>query len=85
MSPSLGPCWSSGNHSLRLFQKTVEGFDSKINGRALLTGQMGMHKYRAFPTWLQLLRGTTCSLEDKVLPRLLSSRVKRVLIISDAL
>ena len=26
------PCWSSGNHSPRLFQKTIEGFDCKING-----------------------------------------------------
>ena len=29
------PCWSSGNHSRRLFQKTtIERFDCKINGQA---------------------------------------------------
>ena len=33
--PSLSPCLSSGNHSRRLFQKTIEGFDCKINGQAL--------------------------------------------------
>ena len=35
LSPSLSPCQSSGNHSWRLFQKTIEGFDCKINGQAL--------------------------------------------------
>ena len=35
LSPSLSPCWSSGNHSQRLFQKKINGFDYKINGRAL--------------------------------------------------
>ena len=29
------PCRSSGNHSQRLFQKTIQGFDFKINGQAL--------------------------------------------------
>ena len=35
LSPSLSPCWSSGNHFKRLFQKIINGFDYKINGRAL--------------------------------------------------
>ena len=35
LSPSLSPCLSSGNYSLRLFQETIKGFDCKINGRAL--------------------------------------------------
>ena len=28
-------CRSSGNHSRRLFEKTIEGFDCNINGQAL--------------------------------------------------
>ena len=35
LSPSSSPCWSSGNHSLRLFEKTIEGFCCKIHGRAV--------------------------------------------------
>ena len=35
LSPSLNPCLSSGNHSQRLFQKSIEGFECKINGQAL--------------------------------------------------
>ena len=41
LSPSLrlqapaNQCWSSGNHSWRLFEKTIEEFDCKINGQAL--------------------------------------------------
>ena len=35
LSPSLSPCLSSNNHSWRLFPKTIEGFDCKINGQAL--------------------------------------------------
>ena len=31
LSPCLSPCWSSGNHFWRLFQKTVNSFDCKIN------------------------------------------------------
>ena len=34
---SKGPYWSSGIHSQRLFQKAIEGFDCKINGRAFGT------------------------------------------------
>ena len=29
-------CLSSGNYSRRLFQKTIEGFECKVNGKALL-------------------------------------------------
>ena len=35
LSPSSSPCRSVGNHSQRLFQKTIECFDCKINGQAL--------------------------------------------------
>ena len=35
LSPSSSPCLSSGNYSWRLFQKTIKGFDSRINGWAL--------------------------------------------------
>ena len=35
LNPNLSPCQSSGNHSRPLFQKTIEDFDCKINGRAL--------------------------------------------------
>ena len=31
----LSPSYSFGNHSRRIFQKTIAGFDCKINGRAL--------------------------------------------------
>ena len=58
LSPSLTPCLSSGNHSQRLFQKTIERFDCKIKRRA----QMGKHKHRAFPTLLQSLRAATACL-----------------------
>ena len=34
-SSSSSPCLTSGNHSRRLFQRTIEGFDCKINGQAL--------------------------------------------------
>ena len=34
---SKGPYWSSAIHSQRLFQKGIEGFDCKINGRAFGT------------------------------------------------
>ena len=35
MSLSSSPCLSSGNPSWRIFQKTIEGFDCKVNGLAL--------------------------------------------------
>ena len=35
LSPSSSPCWSSGNHPQRLFEKTIESFDCKINCSAL--------------------------------------------------
>ena len=35
LSPSSSPCLLSCNHSQRLFQKTIESFDCKINGQAL--------------------------------------------------
>ena len=35
LNPSLSPCRSSGKHSWRLFQRTIKGFDCKINSRAL--------------------------------------------------
>ena len=34
LSPSLSPCQSSGNCSLKLFQKKIKGFGCKINGQA---------------------------------------------------
>ena len=37
LSPSSSPCLSSGNHSRQLFQKTIEGFDCKINDPSLGT------------------------------------------------
>ena len=35
LSPTSSPCLSSGNHSRKLFQKTIEGFDCKINDPSL--------------------------------------------------
>ena len=35
LSPSSSRCRSSGKHSRRLFQKTIEGYCCKINGYAL--------------------------------------------------
>ena len=34
VTPTQSPCQSSGHHLWRLFQKTIRGFDCKINGRA---------------------------------------------------
>ena len=34
LSPSLSPCQSSGNCSLKLFQKKIKGFGCKIMGQA---------------------------------------------------
>ena len=79
LSPSLSPCWSSGNHSRRLFQKTIEGLEGKINGQALgaallhgcvcacPSGRTGKHKHRAFPSLWQSLRAATGSLEENML------------------
>ena len=36
--PSVSPYLSSGNHSQRLFQKTIEGFDCKILPVTTATG-----------------------------------------------
>ena len=78
-------CRSSGNHSRRLFQKTIEGFDCKINGQALgAAGRTGEHKHRALPSRRQSLRAATGSLEENALPLLrywLSSGVKKVLML----
>ena len=59
-SPSLSSCLSSGNHPLRLIQKTIEGFDCKVNGRArgaallrslgVSDGRAAEHRQRAFPS-----------------------------------
>ena len=38
LSSSSSPCLSSGNYSLRLFQKKIKGFDCKTNGRAPRAG-----------------------------------------------
>ena len=71
--------------SKRLFQKTIEGFDYKINGKALGTALhlfsrtvggttwacwMGEHKHSAFPSRRQSLRVAIGSLEGIVLPLL---------------
>ena len=47
LGPSLSPCWSSGNHSHRLSQKAIEGFDSKINGWAALRHSLGRLQLQA--------------------------------------
>ena len=79
LSPSSSPCRSSGNHSRRLFQKSIEGFDCKINAKLLgprsgtaWVGLTGEHKHRVFPSRLEsLLAAATGSLEENVLPLLL--------------
>ena len=78
MSPSSSPCRSSGNHSQRLFQKTIEGLEVKINGQAFeaalrhcLLRSDRQHKHRVIPSLWQLLLAATCSLEENVLPLLL--------------
>ena len=50
-SPSLSSCRSSGNHSQRLFEKRIKGFDTKINGAALrhsLGGSNGREQTQRF-------------------------------------
>ena len=76
-SPSSSPCLSYGNHFKfrRLFQKTIEGFDFKINGRALgrrsLAGLDGRAQtqgvWTVFPSLLQSLRAATGMLEENML------------------
>ena len=78
---------SSGKHSRRLFQKTIESFDCKINGQCSCTAwalRTGKIKHRAFPSWLQSLLAATGLLKGNMLPLLqywLSSRVKEVLML----
>ena len=61
LSPSsnLNPCLSSGNSSWRLFQKsqekTIEGFDCKINGRA--RGLVGLASKNTGHFWVS---GSRC-------------------------
>ena len=65
----------------RLFQKTIEGLEGKINGQALgaalrhgwrrSPGRTGEHKHRAFPSRQQSLRAATGLLEENMLPLLL--------------
>ena len=94
LSPSSSPCWSSGNHSRRLYQKTNEGFDWKINlemaellGALSCTawaGLTGEHKQRTLPSlWWSLLAATGL-LEGNTLQLLLywlSSGNKQVLML----
>ena len=81
MSPSSSACHSesSGNHSRRLFQKTIEVFDCRIDGQALGAGlrhslggldgrAVAEHELRAFPSRQQSLRAATDSLEERMLP-----------------
>ena len=60
----------------RLSQKTIVGFDCKINCQSLVAelrhglGRLGEHKHRTFQSRLQSLPATICLLEEKVLPLL---------------
>ena len=54
LSPNASPCRSSGNHSRRQLQKTIKGFDCKINGRAL--GSALRHGLGRFDRWAQTQR-----------------------------
>ena len=84
-------CLSSGNHSKRLFEKTIEEFNCKIKAKLLGQGSFtawagltGKHKHRAFPSRLQSLLAATCSLEENMLRLLrywLSLTVKKVLML----
>ena len=72
LSPSLSPCRPYGNHSAKLFQETIKGFDCKINGSAFgaaLLHSLGWltcgHKHRVFPRRQHLLLAPTGSLEKK--------------------
>ena len=81
LSPSLSPCRSSCNHSRRLFQKTIENFDCKINGQAIwavlwsLSGSDGQAQTQGVSESAESLRAparraATGSLEKNVLPLL---------------
>ena len=60
LSPSLRPSQSSGNHSRRLFQKTIEGLEGKINDRAL-----GATLWRKRPVFvLARLTSASCLLQS---------------------
>ena len=90
-------CLSSDNHSPRLFQKTIEGIDCKINGQAygaVLTAQACFGRVGQASTNTGRFQGgcnhcwqRASSLEEKVLQLLcwfailLSWRVKKVLMI----
>ena len=74
-NPSLSPFRSSGNNSLRLFQKRIESFDWTVKGWALGAAQTccsttwadgtGKHKHREFPRRSQSLQAATSSLWEK--------------------
>ena len=96
LSPSLSSCLLSGNHSWRLFQKTIEGFDCKINGQALwaalqhsLGGLDGRDQTQCVAKSSAVAAdcvAATGSLEENVLAVLqywLSSRFKRFLCFVD--
>ena len=62
LSPSSSPWRSSCKHSLRLFQKTIEGLDCKIMAELLghpthlgrrWAGQTGQYRHKVFPSWRQ--------------------------------
>ena len=70
LNPSSSPCLSSDNHFLRLFEKTVEGLNCKINNPALgavllysWAGQTDKHQ--------QYLLAATGLIEENMLPLLL--------------
>ena len=72
LSPSLSTCRLFGNHSLWQFQKTIEGFDCKINGlalgAALLHSQTGEHcraQRQGVSKSAAVALATTGSLEEK--------------------
>ena len=90
-SPSSSRCMSSVNHSRRLFQKRIEGFDCQINGRALegalrhsLGGSDGRDQTQGVFESAAVAAGRDRLAEENVLPPLrywLSSRVKMVLLL----
>ena len=87
MSPSYSPCWSSGNHSQRLFQIAIRGFDCKVNGWGRAQAQPGWLGWASTNTWcfLQSLLAATGSLEETVLSlsrNVLSFSVKMDLMLS---
>ena len=77
LSPSSSPCLSSGSYYRRLFERTFEGFDCKINGQALgaafqhiLGGSDGRAHTQGVSESGQSLRDAAGSLEETVLPLL---------------